>query len=76
MTSVGEDVKIGNTCDLFMVLYSTSTATENGMAILKKSKIELLCDLAGPLWVYTPVNARVIIHPCSIIHNSQNEETT
>ena len=41
MTSVGEDVKNGNTCDLFMVLYSTSTATENGMAILKKSKIDL-----------------------------------
>ena len=79
MTSVGEDVKNGNTCPLFMVLYSTSTATENGMAILKKSKIELLCDLAGPLWVYTPVKIRTLetsIHPCSIIHNSQNEETT
>lgn len=76
MTS--EDVKDGNTCALLMGLYSTS---ENGMAILKKSKIELLCDLAVPLWVYiyTPVKIRTLetsIHPCSIIHNSQNEETT
>ena len=55
-----EDVKDGNTCALLMKLYSTSAATENGMAILKKSKIELLCDLTVPLWVY--------------IYSSQNQD--
>ena len=59
MTSVGEDVKNGNTCARLMGLYSTSAATENGMAILKKIK-NRICDLAVPLWVSTPVKIRTL----------------